>query len=376
MMKRSIVQQFRHEVVRLDLLLPALASLSLFLLTACGHEPYYEAEGEPVAVRVHSVVSQDEPRPIEAVGTTVATQSATLAARVMGTVLEIRKNAGDLVHRGEVILVIDPREVSGQIAQAEGAVAQAKAALVLAETNLQRFERLFERGSASQLELDQARWQRDTAAGAVKQAEGAVATARSMKSYAEVAAPFDGRIVDRLCEVGDLATPGRPLLRVEDAAHMRVHLSLAEDRVGLLSEGVEVPVTIPALGDQSYRARVAQIVPAVDAASRSFTVKLDLPEDPTLRAGLFARASLPGELHPVVRAPESSVVRRGGLTGAFVDGGGKARFRLLVLSTDGSAPATGVDESVVVASGLAAGDRLILDPPSTLEEGSPIEVRS
>jgi RND family efflux transporter MFP subunit len=324
----------------------------------------------------------------------------------MGSVLEIRKNAGDLVRRGEVLVVIDPREVAGQIAQAEGAAAQAKAAFVLAETNLQRFERLFQRGSASQLELDQARWQRDTAAGAVTQAEGAVTAARSMHSYAEVAAPFDGRIVDRLCEIGDLATPGRPLLRVEDASHMRIHLSLSEDRVGLLSESMTLPVTIPALGDRTFEATVAQIVPAVDAATRSFLVKLDLPRDPSLQAGLFARATLPGELRPVVRAPDNSVVRRGGLTGAFVDADGRARFRLVVLASGANATgrtragaglptespsASGTTgaragavlggdawlaESVVVVSGLTAGDRLILDPPSTLEEGSPIEVRS
>lgn len=359
-------------------------------LAACTGDPVLEEElAEPIPVRILSIATLDEPRPMEAVGTTVAAQSATLAGRVMGTVLEIRKDAGDGVRRGEVLLVIDPREVLGQIAQAEGVAAQAKAAFVLAETNFARFERLFERGSASRLELDQARWQRDTAAGAVTQAEGAVAAARSMRSYAEVTAPFDGRIVDRLCEIGDLATPGRPLLRVEDASQVRVHLSIAEDRLGLLTESMTLPVTIPALDDQIFEGTVAQIVPAVDASTRSFLVKLNLPEDPSLRAGLFVRAAFPGELLPVIRAPKNSIVRRGGLTGAFVDLGGKARFRLLVLGSEVSGPRqaqggvwTASREgsvempSVLVASGLAAGDRLILDPPADLEEGSPIEVRS
>jgi RND family efflux transporter MFP subunit len=210
-----------------------------------------------------------------------------------------------------------------------------------------------------------------------------------MRSYAEVTAPFDGRIVDRLCEIGDLATPGRPLLRVEDASQVRVHLSIAEDRLGLLTESMTLPVTIPALDDQIFEATVVQIVPAVDASTRSFLVKLDLPGDSSLRAGLFVRAAFPGELRPVIRAPKNSIVRRGGLTGAFVDLGGKARFRLLVLGSEGSGPRqvqggvwTASREesvempSVVVASGLAAGDRLILDPPPDLEEGSPIEVRS
>jgi RND family efflux transporter MFP subunit len=359
-------------------------------LAACTADPVLEEElAEPTPVRILAITAHDEPRPMEAVGTTVAAQSATLAGRVMGTVLAIPKDAGDVVRRGEVLVVIDPREVLGQIAQAEGAAAQAEAAFTLAETNLARFERLFERGSASRLELDQARWQRDTAAGAMTQAEGAVAAARSMRSYAEVTAPFDGRIVDRLCEIGDLATPGRPLLRVENAAQVRVHLSISEDRLGLLEESMTLPVTIPALDDQVYEATVAQIVPAVDATTRSFLVKLDLPEDPSLRGGLFVRAALPGELRPVIRAPKSSIVRRGGLTGAFVDAGGKARFRLLVLGSEGSGPRQAQDgeertaragsmepPSIVVASGLAAGDRLILDPPPALEEGSPIEVRS
>jgi len=116
---------------------------------------------------------------VEVTGSLHGARDAVLAAKVMGTVVEIRKGAGQAVRKGEVLVVLDDREVRGNIGQAEGALAQARAAASLAEANLHRFEQLKERGAASQLELDQARYQHETAQGAVRQAEGAVATAGS-----------------------------------------------------------------------------------------------------------------------------------------------------------------------------------------------------
>ncbi|MBK8230940.1 MAG: efflux RND transporter periplasmic adaptor subunit [Candidatus Eisenbacteria bacterium] len=349
----------------------ALVGMAVAVLAGCtSHAEKHEVTPAAVIpVRETILAATPEGRRVEAVGSLRAARTATLSARIMGSVLELRKEAGDPIRRGEVLVVIDPREVSGQIAQAEGALAQARAALTLAETNFSRFDGLFTRGSASQLELDSARYQRDTAAGAVKQAEGAVETARSYRAYSEVAAPFDGRVVDRKCEVGDLATPGRPLLEVEDAREIRLYVALAEDELALATVGGTVAVTVPALGDREFEGRVAEIVPSLDPATRTFLVKLDLPSDAALRAGLFARARFLGGSAEVVRLPRNAMVRRGSLTGAFTIEDGKAAFRLLVLDDQpGSEPR--------IVSGLDAGARVILDPPATLENGSPVEVRS
>jgi RND family efflux transporter MFP subunit len=322
-----------------------------------------------VAVSTETLATSRETDYVETIGTLKAAREATIAGKVMGTVTEIRKRAGDPVREGEILVVIDSRDVAGQVAQAEGALAQAKAAATLAETNFRRFQQLHERGAASALELDQARYQYDTALGAVKQAEGAVATASSYESYARIPAPFSGRVVDRRCEEGDLAQPGRPILEIEDTRHLRLFASLEASRAPAATVGKSVEVRVPERGDGVFAGTIREVTPAADPATRSVLVKIDLAETPSLAAGLFARARIPSGERDVLRVPASAVVRRGSLTGVFVDVEGRAAFRMVTLAGDGG------DRPEVLA-GLSAGDVVVLSPPPALTIGARLEARS
>jgi RND family efflux transporter MFP subunit len=346
-------------------LLIALASV------AASDRRHDTGEPDGPAVVVHTVVAEPGAvgRTVEAVGSLHGAREAVLSAKVMGAVLEMRKQAGDPVKRGEILVVLDDREVAGNIGQAEGALAQAAAAASLAEANLRRYEQLFARGAASQLELDQARFAHETAQGAVRQAQAAVETASSYRSYARMPAPFDGHVVDRMAEVGDLAAPGRPLMKVEDTRHLRLFVSLPENETATATAGAAVEIVVPSLPGRSWTGTVTEVVPAVDPATRTMLVKIDLPADAQLRSGLFARARFAAGERQALRVPRDAVVQRGGMQGVFVADGDRASFRLLVLaeSTDAG--------HVEVLSGLVAGDRVVLHPPATLTEGARIEVR-
>jgi RND family efflux transporter MFP subunit len=350
----------------------SLLTMTVALLATAGCQGSHKAEtaaGAPVSVRAVAVVAAPVSDIIEAAGSLHGASEAVLAAKVMGTVIEIRKTAGQSVRRGEILVVLDDREVAGNIGQAEGALAQAKAAAALAASNLQRFEQLKERGAASQLELDQARFAHETALGAVRQGEAAVATASSYRNYASIPAPFDGQVVDRMVEVGDLAAPGRPLMRVEDASRLTLHVSLSETQAHAAQPGGQVEVSIPSLADRTWTGTVAEIVPAVDTATRTQLVKIDLPQDAELRSGLFARARFTVGQRQALSVPRASLVRRGGMTGVFVADGGHAAFRMIELADS----QTG--ETLEVLSGLRAGDRVIVLPPATLTEGAVLEVQ-
>jgi len=340
------------------------------VLAGCGGAT--EEHGEvsaPVRVRVAAVNAGPVARTVEAGGSLHGAHEAVLAAKVMGSVLEIRKRAGDPVKQGEVLIVLDEREVAGNIGQAEGALAQAEAAASLAGSNFRRYQLLFERGSASQLELDQARFAHESAQGAVQQARAAKQSAGSYQSYARIPAPFDGRVVDRMAEVGDLAAPGRPLMSVEDATRLRLHVSLSENETGIAAVGDTVEVEVPSLPGRTWTGTVAEVVPAVDPATRTLLVKVDLAEDNGLRSGLFARARFAAGEREALRIPRAALVKRGGMDGVFVVRGGVASFRLVQLA-DGSG------DDIEVLSGLVAGDQVVLDPPSTLTEGAAIEVEA
>lgn len=358
---RDRLQALRAAMARQGL---PLALMGIALLSCSHEEP--RATRAPVRARVTVVRSHPTSRTVEAVGTTRDAREAVLAGKAFARVLEIRASAGETVRRGQVLIVLDSRDVEGQIGQAEGALAQARAAFELAATNLARFEQLHRRGSASSLELDQARAQKETAEGAVRQAEGALRAARSVESYAQIAAPFDGRVVDRLCEVGDLAAPGQPLMKIEGAGRMRMHVWLGSEHAERVVPRSSVPVEIPALGQERLEGVVAEVVPAADPATHTTLVKIDLEAHAGLRAGLFGRAFFPVETREAIRVPRSALRTRGSLTGVFVVEGGRADFRLLLL-------ADSTDEEVEVLAGLAAGETIVPEPPAELAIGSPVE---
>lgn len=367
-----------------------LLSIPFLANYGCGSKDKPEGrEAASVSVQAITLAPVTENALVDAVGSLQAARETSISGKVMGTVTEIRKHAGDLVRQGETLLTIDSRDVSGQIAQAEGAQAQAKAAAVLAETNFHRFEQLQARGSASQMELDQARYQYDSARGAVEQADGAVATAKSYQSYATIPAPFSGRVVDQLCEVGDLASPGRPLMKMEDPSRLRLFASLDAAKAKAAIAGSTIVVRVPSIGDRLFHGKISEVVPAADPATHSILLKVDLEPDPSLQSGLFASALLPSGQRQVLRVPRSAVVQRGGIVGVFVVDSGHAAFRMVMLAGEDAAAGPGGNTGdhsgdassdrltePEVLSGLSAGDRVIVEPPAGLEIGSSVEVRS
>ena len=288
----------------------------------------------------------------------------------MGSVLEIRKHAGDFVKQGEVLIVLDDREVAGNIGQAEGGLAQAQAAASLAEANYKRYQLLFERGSASQLELDQARFAHESAQGAVKPVKAAIERAGSYRRLCSF--PLPSMAAWWIAWPRWAISPRRDatLMSVEDARRLPPPRVALGKRNGRGDQGDSVQVEVPSLAGRAWTGIVAEVVPAVDPATRTLLVKIDLPEDPALRSGMFARARFVAGDREALRVPRGALVKRGGMDGVFVVNDGVASFRLLQLAADGSG------DAVEVLSGLRAGDRVVLDPPSTLTEGAAVEVQS
>jgi len=192
--------------------------------------------------------------------------------------------------------------------------------------------------------------------GAVSQAEGALAAASSYRAYAEIAAPFDGRVVDRLCEIGDLASPGRPLLKIESGDRMRLDVFLEAGDVAAALPGGAVSVEVPSLGERRFTARSPKSFRRPTPRTHSFLVKIEMEQDPLLRAGLFGRARITAGVRSALRVPRGAVLERGGLTGIFIAEDGRASFRLVT-----AAAADG--DSVEILTGLREGDRLVSRRP-------------
>lgn len=370
------------------LLSAALALAGAGVACSSGHETAAAAaEQPPVAVTTATVTESPLTDATEFGGVVQAKTTATVAARVMAPVLTVRVAPGDRVRAGQVLVELDGRDltaharsaVAGAAQAREGAVAAAadvraaEAALTLARATHARIAALHDKKSATAQELDEA-----TAALAAAEARQAGAAARVQESAAaiersaaasdaatatagflQVTAPFDGMVTEKLVEPGNLATPGMPLLRVEDTRAFRLETRVDESRVAAIAPGARVEVEIESAAGQTttIAGTVAEVSRAFDAGTRSFLVKIDLPSSPGLRSGAFGRARLPGRARTALTVPVPAVVRQGQVTSVYVVDDGVARLRLVRL------------RGSEVLAGLRAGEAVIVSPPAGLRDG-------
>lgn len=350
----------------------AVLAGAALLAASCGHPSASNAEPERVTVRLAAAERVTQAARTGFAGVVAADRSAAVSSRVMATVTAVHAQLGDSVTAGQPLLSIDAATAEGQVAQAEGALAQARAALTLAQRNFERFEALAATGSASELELDLARTQLDQARGAVQQAGGAVESAASVARESRVLAPFAGRVAARLAEVGDLATPGRPLLMLESGTGRRLVVQVPEQIAvaAQLASGDTVPVTLdarPELGE--IAGRIVEISPGPDPVTHSYTVKLDLVgAGVPIAAGAAGRAWLPSAAREVVLVPADAIVESGGLTMVVVRADdGRAQSRVVALGERRA------DGRVEVLSGLSGGERVALGLAAAPAAGTVLE---
>jgi RND family efflux transporter MFP subunit len=373
---------------RSNSILPSLLSLLLALaggLSACSSErPATALLPETVHnVSVLTVQRADVPDLLEAVGTVHAAQTSQLASQMMGNIVEIRVHEGDRVQRGEVLAVIDdsqPRAAMDRAIAADNAAQQQLAAadsdLTLAESTLKRYQNLYEKKSVSPQEFDEvkARQQaalarRDMARAGQAQGKAALVQARTSLDYTRIRAPFDGLVTEKSADPGTLASPGMPIFTLENLRRYRLEAPVNENDLRYLRIGQSVPIVVDALDSAELMGKVVQIVPAADAASRSFLVKIDLPADTRLRSGLFGRAQFSRGARPSLLIPRTAVVERGQLQGVYVlDQNKLASLRYVTLGKPSG-------EFVEVLAGLQTGERLVAKPGELDLNGKRIEAR-
>ena len=372
--------------------------IPVLLLTSCGSEPARRAaqpQTPPVAVQVAAVDTQDWPTSYQATGTVRARTTATISSKVMGYVQRVSAQVGDHVREGQALITLDARdldvslrraeagraEVESAIPELENATAAAKANLDLAQTTFKRMEELAAKKSISNQELDEAsarlkaaqanydmiRSRRAQINSKMASAEQEIRAAQIMRDYARLTAPFSGVVMTRTVEPGNLASPGTPLLTLEQDGLYRLEASVDESRLASVRVGQAVEAVIEAT-DRRMNARVSEIVPSVDSASRTYTVKLDLPAMPNLRTGMFGRAIFPLGVQKVVAVPLAALMERGQLQSVYVVEDGVAHTRLITTGRRNS-------DAVEVLSGLNAGEKVVLPVPVGLQDGVRVEVR-
>ena len=342
--------------------------LPLLLMAALGMtSPTMAAESERVNEGKVSPVLQQAVAMTEVVpGSVVPDQQAKIASRLMGYIRNLNIQVGQTVKEGQLLFSIDPTDITGQIRQAQSASLQAKAALADAKADYERFSTLYKQQSVTRQQFEKMKLQYEVAQQNVSAAEAGLEQARGQMRYAEVKAPFNGVVVQKLAVAGDLAAPGNPVLILENRQLMSVQVEVSSDLYRLLALGDAAMVTIEGQ-PQPFKATIANLVGAANPITRTHTVKLSLTGSPAgINSGAFARVAFNRGERNTLLVPKTAVQTRGGITGVFIVGDDQiARFRMV---------RTGLaqGDAVEIQAGVVAGEQVLITSRQTALNGDRI----
>ncbi len=271
-----------------------------------------------------------------------AVQQATVGAQTAGRVLEVKADAGQSVKKGDVLMRIDAREAAEAARAAEAQYANAK-------VTFDRTRSLVAQKFMSSAALDKARADLDSAA-ANRSAAGA------SQSHATIVSPMTGIVARRHAEMGDMATPGKPLFTIYQPGTLRVTASIPQYRLKAMRGVGTARVEFPELGKWVDAVKV-QVLPTADAATHVSLVRVTLPDVPEATPGMFARVHFITGQAEKLTVPAVAVLRRGEVAAVYVQtADNRLSLRQLRLGD-----AVGQGEIEVLA-GLSAGDRVVTDP--------------
>jgi len=353
---------------------------------ACrGAEPAASAATPPehrVDVAAVTVGVTDLESMLQISGNLIPQTRVAVLAKLPGTLSSVRVDIGDRVRTGQVVAVLDRREIDAQVDAAEAAVNVAHAGVEVAEAALanavlerERAQNLFDRGAVPKQRLDaadtarrSAAAQRDLANANVAQAEAALRRAREVQRDATLTSPIDGVIVERHYDAGSLVGPGdEPVVVVADLRVMKLEAGVSELEAGRLKVGMPARVTAQAHPGDLFDGRLAAIAPEVDARNRHFKIEIRIANPRgTLLSGMYGVAAIPLErAAQVVAVPREAVTTRDGKRVALrIDKGVIQEVPVNEGLIDGSV--------VEIASGLQAGDTIVSDARQDVPAGSKV----
>jgi RND family efflux transporter MFP subunit len=339
------------------------ASIAVALLALASGYAFFGKENsyanvpkaeEPVRVEIMTVEPKIMDAVVSAAGALASKNTSVLSSKVMGKVVELAVHEGDYVTPGMLLMKIESGEITAQTYQAQAAYNNAK-------LQYDRIASLFSQNAATHMEMDQATL-------GFESAKAGLNAAKAMESYTAIAAPIAGRIVEKKINVGEMALPGQPVLKIEDNRNLRLEITVKEGDIRFIGTGKPVTVRIDALPGREFKARVARVVPAADPRTHSFVVKIDVPADKGLITGMYGKALFSTGTRDAILVPRSSIVEMSGVSGVYVvSRDGNAAFQMVQ-------PGEARGDMIEAVAGLKAGDQVIVSRHAERIDGKKVVV--
>ena len=372
--------------------------LAAVALAVAAGGAWYAMQPRVVAVATTPVVTTFPSQQfvvLNATGYVVAQRKAAISSKATGRLEWLGVAEGSRVKEGDIIARIDARDVVAQAESADANVNAARAALVQAQAEetdalaqLKRNQDLLSKGFVSAASVDTAKARADRSVAAVANARAniapAEATARNAKvavDYTIIRAPFDGVILSKSANVGDLVTPFSnaadskgAVVSMADMSTLEVEADVSESSLAKVKVGQPAEIVLDALPDTRFRGRISRMVPTIDRSKATVMTKVKFDEiDPRILPEMSAKVSFlsqevtPEQQKPMIAVNADAIVQRDGRTVVFAIRDGKA---VAVPVT----PGIKVGDVTSIAGAVKSGEKVVANPPPALANDSLVKV--
>ncbi len=333
-----------------------LGATFVFALSGCNDEKKTTAPPPPLPtqeVKIAQATLKPVTNQIELLGTIEAVNRVELAAQISGNITKLPVVLGSTVKKGDLIATISAGNINAKLSQSKSQLEQA-------QRNLAREEKLLRKKAATREKVRSMQETVDIAAAAYREAQ-------TFESYTSIRTPISGKVTRKHVNVGDLATPGKPLVNIEDSSRLQVITDIPERFISKVRHGDHLAIEVPSAGIH-LTGVVAEVAPTANPTTRTAPVKLDIPARPELYGGQFVRVALTTDQVKTLTIPQKALLPIGQIERVFVAKDGKAQLRLVRSGKT-------YDDSVEILSGLDAGAHVIVTGQHNVKDGQSIIIK-
>ena len=338
-------------------------------LTSCKSDQEKEEQVDVLKVTVQQATSVEKMAHLQFPGKVKADDKLILSTKVIGQIEQVYVEKGEKVRQGQLLIKIRSNDISSQMDGAKASLREVNSSLNNTKKNFERIKRLYEKGSATQKELDDINTAKEVEEARAESINQTIVELTELLTYMNLRSPINGFISQKFVNKGTMATPGSPLIAIESLDELNIEINVPEFEIGLFEEGDPVHIEIYALGEKPLEGFVDRIISSSAFSGMQYQVLIELKEsNQALKPGMFARVNLlkGKELKTIV--PSNAIIQRGQLSGLYtVNQQGEAMLRWVRLGKK-------YTEGIEVISGLEIGERYIVSYESKLTDGVKVEI--
>ncbi|XER09798.1 Multidrug resistance protein MdtE [Sporomusa rhizae] len=292
-----------------------------------------------------------------------------LAFQASGKIIKRNVEVGGIVHQGDVLMEIDAKDIQQTVNIGSAQVASAQSQLSLAESNLERYRKLYEQGAVSSMQLEQYQNAYEVAAAAVRQASAQYTQGSNLLGYSSLVANADGVIANINAEAGQVVSAGQPIITLVQDGEREIEINVPENRIDEMRSAEQVMINFWAMPGLTAEGKVREISPVADKATRTYKVRITLVNPPPgVNLGMTANVTVANaKAQAAVYIPLSAIYQTSDIPNVWVVQDGEVHLRPIKVGNFGN-------QQVQVLDGLQNGDVIVNAGVQKLREGQKVRL--